>query len=362
MSALTIGTALSGGGGRDNAFDTIRLLAAASVILSHAFVLVDGSEFAEPLFQLSSGQMTIGRAAVAAFFVVSGLLISMSFDRSKSLSRFVSNRALRLFPGLWMCIFLLVFVAGPLLTTLPVLDYAQSRDTLGFMGSTLFFPLSQSIAGVFDGLPGSDAINGSLWTLKYEVACYVLGAFLMSTGRHRAIIVTLFWLAAMAAEPLIGDPLEQRGGTYYLAWMVWLFRFYGAGMLLYLWRNHIPLSKGTALVSLLVVIGGIFTPLLTELMATFGAYALIVAAFLSARWFKDLTASGDLSYGVYIYAFPVQQALVPMSLETSIPWLTNVLLATPVTFLLAALSWRFVERPALNLKARLQRKPSTANA
>ena len=239
-------------------WQTIRSVAKqATFILSHAFVLVDGSESAEPLFQLSSGQMTIGRAAVAAFFVVSGLLISMSFDRSKSLPRFVSNRALRLFPGLWVCIFLLVFVAGPLLTTLPVLDYVQSRDTLGFMGSILFFPLSQSIAGVFDGSPGSDAINGSLWTLKYEVACYVLGAFLMSTGRHRVIIVTLFWLAAMVAAPLIGDPLEQRGGTYYLAWMVWLFRFYGAGMLLYLWRDHIPLSKGTALACLPVVIGGI---------------------------------------------------------------------------------------------------------
>jgi peptidoglycan/LPS O-acetylase OafA/YrhL len=233
---------------------------------------------------------------------------------------------------------------------------------LGQLERGLFFPFSQSVEGVFDGLPGSDAINGSLWTLKYEVACYAFGTMLISTGKFRIAVVTACWLGAMVATRILGDPLEQSGATYYIAWMVWLFRFYGAGMLLYLLRDRIPLSIAPAMASLAVVIGSAFTPFFTESLATFGAYALIASAFLAARWFKDLTASGDLSYGVYIYAFPVQQALVPISLETSIPWLTNVLLATPVTFLLAALSWRFVERPALNLKARLQRKPATANA
>lgn len=99
MTGATFETGLSAKGGRDNAFDTIRLLAAATVIFSHAFVQVDGRELAEPLYRLTGGQITIGRSAVAAFFVVSGLLISMSFDRSRSLGRFVSNRALRLFPG-----------------------------------------------------------------------------------------------------------------------------------------------------------------------------------------------------------------------------------------------------------------------
>lgn len=354
MTIATLETGLLAKGGRDNAFDTIRLLAAASVIFSHAFVLVDGREIAEPLYRLTEGAITIGRGAVAAFFVVSGLLISMSFDRSRSLARFVSNRALRLFPGLWVCLILLVFVFGPILTTTPIGDYAKSRETLGFLGSFVFFPFSQSVAGVFDGLPGSDAMNGSLWTLKYEVACYVFGALLISTGRFRIAAVAVCWLASMIATRILGDPLEQSGPAYYFAWMVWLFRFYGAGMLLYLLKDRIPLSKGGALVCLAAVICSAFTPLFTETLATFGAYALIATAFLAARWFKTLTAQGDLSYGVYIYAFPVQQALVPCSLETPIPWLTNFLIATPITFLLAWLSWHFVERPALDLKSRFQ--------
>lgn len=362
MTGATFETGLSAKGGRDNAFDTIRLLAAATVIFSHAFVQVDGRELAEPLYRLTGGQITIGRSAVAAFFVVSGLLISMSFDRSRSLGRFVSNRALRLFPGLWVCLILLIFVFGPVMTTAPIGEYATSRETIGFLGSFLFFPLSQSVEGVFDGLPGSDAINGSLWTLKYEVACYAFGAMLISTGKLRIAVVTVCWLGAMVATRILGDPLEQSGVTYYIAWTAWLFRFYGAGMLLYLLRDRIPLSTPAAFACLAVVIGSAFTPFFTESLATFGAYALIASAFLAVRWFKDLTAKGDLSYGVYIYAFPVQQALVPWSLETPIPWLTNFLIATPITFLLAWLSWHFVERPALNLKSRFQGKRAAGKA
>lgn len=352
----TLGDQLTRSGARDNAFDTIRLLAAAAVIFSHAFVQVDGREISEPLFRLTEGQITIGRSAVAAFFVVSGLLISMSFDRTNSLERFVSNRALRLFPGLWVCLILLIFLFGPLMTTASISEYATSRETIGFIGSFLFFPFSQSVEGVFDGFPGSDAINGSLWTLKYEVACYAFGALLISTGRFRITVVAVCWIGSMLGTRILGDPLEQSGATYYLSWMVWLFRFYGAGMLFYLLRDRIPLSKPIAMACLAAALGSAFTPYFTECLATFGAYALIASAFLATRWFKDLTAKGDLSYGVYIYAFPVQQALVPFSLETPIPWITNFLIATPITFLLAWLSWHFVERPALNLKSRFQAK------
>lgn len=352
MRRATLGDCLSGPGVRDNAFDTIRLLAAAFVIFSHAFVLVDGRESAEPLYNLSDGQITIGRGAVAAFFVVSGLLISMSFERSKSWIKFTINRALRLLPGLWVCVLVLVLFFGPVMTRLPLPDYFQSPETLGFLGNLALIPRNHSIGGVFDGLPGSDAVNGSLWTLKYEVACYVFGALLLCAGRFKIGVTAALWICAMIAAPIIGDPLEQRGAAYHGAWMVWLFRFYGAGMLLYLLRDHIRLSKPAALVCFAVILAATFTPAYTEALAIFGSYALIASAFLAADWFKKITHRGDISYGVYIYAFPVQQALVPFSNETAVPWLTNAALSLPITLLLAALSWTFVEKPALALKNR----------
>lgn len=360
MTRTTLGDHLSGPGVRDNAFDTIRLLAAASVIVSHAFVLVDGRESVEPLYILSDGQITIGRGAVAAFFVVSGLLISMSFERSKTWIKFTMNRALRLLPGLWVCVLALVFLFGPIMTTLPLSDYFRSSETIGFFGNVAFFARSHSIAGVFDGLPGSDAVNGSLWTLKYEVASYVFGAALLCAGRFKTPATLIVWLAAMIATPFIGDPLQHHGAAYHGAWMVWLFRFYGAGMLLYLLRDRIPVSRPAAFACLAAILLATFTPAYTEALALFGSYALVATAFLASGWFKKLTHRGDLSYGVYIYAFPVQQALVPFSNETAVPWLTNAALSLPITFLLAGLSWHFVERPALALKNAFGSRKATA--
>ena len=358
----TLGEHLEGKALRNNAFDTIRLLAAASVIISHAFSLVDGYEINEPLFVASNGQITIGRSAVAAFFVVSGLLISLSFDRSPSWHRFVTNRALRLFPALWVCLLLTVFVFGAAATTVPLSEFLGSRETWGFMGNAVFLQLNPSLPGVFDGHPESDSFNSSLWTLKYEVACYVIGAIMLSFGKLRLQLVAIAWFGAMIATPIIGNPIGQHGFMYYLAWLVWLFRFYGAGMLLYLLRDRIPVAKGPALVSLALVLLATFTPVYTEALAMFGAYALIAAAFLASGWFKRLTHRGDLSYGVYIYAFPVQQFFVPFSNETAVPWLTNVALSLPVTFFLAWLSWHFVERPALSLKTVIGARKTAARS
>lgn len=363
MANSTLGAHLTGAAARDNAFDTIRLLAAASVIISHAFVLVSGQESVEPLYILSDGQITIGRAAVAAFFVVSGLLISMSFERSKSWFKFATNRALRLLPGLWVCILLLVVLFGPIVTTLPLPQYFQSTETIGFFGNVVFLARSHSIGGVFEGLPGGDAINGSLWTLKYEVASYVFGALLLCAGRLKTLFTLAAWLLAMIATPIIGDPLHHGGAAYHGAWMVWLFRFYGAGMLLYLLRDRIAVAKTPALACLAAILLATFTPLYTEVLAIFGSYALVALAFLASGWFKRLTHRGDLSYGVYIYAFPVQQLFVPISNQTAIPWLTNIALSLPVTFTLAALSWHFVEHPALALKGMLTaRKKATQSS
>lgn len=362
MTHSTLGAHLTGAAARDNAFDTIRLIAAASVIFSHAFVLTTGQTSDQPLYDASNGQITLGHAAVAAFFVVSGLLISMSFERSKSWFKFAMNRALRLLPGLWACIAVLVLLFGPVLTSLPIREYFQSSETVGFVGNVAFLARSHSIAGVFDGLPSGDAINGSLWTLKYEVASYVFGALLLCAGRFQIALVAAAWVAAMVATPIFGHPLEHGGAAYHLAWMAWLFRFYGAGMLLYLLRDRIRIATVPAFACLGVIIVATFTPVYTEALAIFGSYALVASAFLASGWFKRLTQRGDLSYGVYIYAFPVQQLFVPISNDTAIPWLTNTALSLPVTFLLAWLSWQFVERPALLLKSVISARKDAAHS
>lgn len=346
----TLGQSLSSTNARDNAFDSIRLFAASAVIISHSFALTRGADLTEPLFRLTQGQATIGLSAVGIFFVVSGVLISMSFDRSKTAARFALNRALRLFPGLWVCILLTVFVLGPMLTVLSLTDYLTSEQTWRFLAALAFWPFSSGMGGMFPDNPYPHAVNGSLWTLKYEVACYIGGALLLLTGRWRRALVLLAWGVSMIATILLRDPHQHSGLLYHVAQLLWLFRFYGAGMLCYLYRDRISLNTGYGWLAALGVVLAIATPLFTEALALGGAYAVLVLAFHAPRWFKRLTRKGDMSYGVYIYAFPVQQALVPFSLSLSWPALANMALAFPITLGLAWLSWLYVEAPALRFK------------
>jgi len=346
----TLGQSLSGPDARDNAFDSIRLFAASAVILSHSFALTRGSDLTEPVFRLTQGQATIGLSAVAIFFIVSGLLISMSFDRSKTAARFALNRALRLFPGLWVCILLTVFVLGPIVTVLPLTDYLASEQTWRFLGALIFWPFSPGMGGVFPEHPYAHAVNGSLWTLKYEVACYIGGALLLSSGRWRRALVLLAWGVSMIGTILLRDPHQHSGLLYHVAQLLWLFRFYGAGMLCYLYRDRIPLQSGYGWLAALGVVLAMATPFFTEALALGGAYFVLILAFHAPRWFKRLTRKGDMSYGVYIYAFPIQQALVPFSLSLRWPALANMTLAFPIVLSLAWLSWHYVEAPALRFK------------
>ncbi len=348
----TLGSHLTGPCARTNGFDSIRLLAACAVIVSHGFALTYGSDAAEPLYRASNGQSTIGLTAVGIFFSVSGVLISMSFDRSRDIRIFAINRALRLFPGLWVCLGLTLFLLGPLLTHVPLKLYVTSQETLGFLGNAVFLPGSHGMAGMFPNHPLPNAVNGSLWTLKYEVTCYIAGTVMLSLGAGRRVLILAAWVVALGATRWLGHPSEHSGVQYHIAYLLWLFRFYGAGMILYLWRDKIPLSSRAGWVALALCVAAIWSHWFNEALALFGSYGLMVLAFHAWPGFRRLTAGADLSYGAYIYAYPLQQLFIPVSLTLGWPVLANIALALPVTLLIAWASWTWVESPCLRLKPR----------
>ncbi len=320
---------------RDNGFDTIRLLAAAAVLVSHSFAL---TAFAEPLEDLGRG-VTLGTMAVGGFFVISGLLITMSAER-RGTGPFLRQRARRLMPALLVCVFACT-VVGALLTGLPVGRYWTSLQTVQFLGNAVFLPVSQALPGVFTDQPNG-AANGSLWTLKFEVACYAVSFAFARLRFARRTILLAGWIASLIlSRHFTGD---EGGVWFFVERTAWLFRFYGAGMLLYAFRDRIALRAHWALAALALVALSPLVGLFAEAAATLGAYALIVAAYRAPRWFRAVTARGDISYGVYLYAFPIQQLLVPLSLKSPVPWLTNLALALPLTILAGVTSWLLVER------------------
>lgn len=330
MTTATLGNANA----RDNGFDTVRLLAAAAVLVSHAFALTG---YREP-FEGIARSMSLGQIAVAVFFVTSGLLITMSADRRTPVE-FGVQRAKRIMPALIACVVLCVTL-GMAVTTMPTESYLASRTTWQFIGNAVFLPVGYGLPGVFSD-HANPAVNGSLWTLKFEIACYVVSFLFARWDRWRLPLLIAGWVASLVLSHSLTN--GETGVMFYIERFAFLFRFYGAGMLLYAFRNRVPLRADLALVSFALVCLSPLLGLFAEAAATLGTYALIVAAYRAPSWFRAITRKGDISYGVYLYAFPIQQLLVPISMKSAAPWLTNIVLALPFTLIAGILSWLIVE-------------------
>ncbi|MEE4199812.1 acyltransferase family protein [Erythrobacter sp.] len=344
---------------RANGFDTIRLIAAIAVILSHAFPLTGATE---PLEWASGGQITIGALAVSIFFLISGYLIPASLDRG-SLARYATKRAMRIMPALVAAVLVCVAALGPLVTKLSIGAYFGDPATWRFLGHAVFLPVGFDLPGVFTAQPLS-AVNGSLWSLKYEVACYILVPIAFAFGALRRVVVVLGWLASFAIAWAI--PEGTGGVFYFLDLFAQLYRYFGTGMLLYLFADRIPLRRDWALWAVIACGFAILTPFFAEAMATLGAYAIVYFAYHCPQWFRDVTARGDISYGVYVYAFPIQQLFVPLSLggilgALAAPWAVNFLIALPLSLLAGLVSWVAIEKPFLLLgRSRRPVRPSLA--
>ena len=183
--------------GRDNHLNLIRMVAAMAVLVSHAFPIALGEGAAEPLEALTG--MALGGHAVAVFFILSGLLIARSFDRGSSHIRFLVARFLRLFPALIVVLVLTVLI-GATVSELSPGVYFATMDTLTYIPRNLSLAFLQySLPGVFVENPGGSVINGSLWTLFYEVVCYiaVFGLGLIGLLRKRAVFTAIFGAIAI---------------------------------------------------------------------------------------------------------------------------------------------------------------------
>ena len=343
-------------GDRNNNLNLIRLIAAAAVLVSHAFPITLGAGTDEPLERLTG--LSLGGHAVAVFFVLSGLLIARSFDRASSRVRFVAARVMRLFPALAIVLMLTV-LAGALVTTLDPGPYFTASATILYVPRNLsLYFMQYSLPGVFEDNPMGSAINGSLWTLFYEVVCYV-GVFILGVLgilRRRGAFTLVF--AGLAAAFIASIDWAPEGGLAYRLDLLMHLAFpFGIGVLAYVWRERLPIDGRIAAgLWLLPALAGGTGELLPAIMVAV-AYSTIWFGFAVKGPLLAYNRVGDYSYGLYIYAFPVQQAWVYL-----FPGMTpsqNMLASLPVAMALAALSWFAVERRALAqvdpLAVRLQR-------
>jgi peptidoglycan/LPS O-acetylase OafA/YrhL len=335
-----------GPGRPTNNFDALRFWAALAVLWSHAIPISEGSEANEPLFALSAGQTTAGSIAVTMFFVISGYLITKSFERSHSSWRFVKARALRIMPAFLVVLLLLAFIVGPIVTTLPLASYVRSSEVYRYVLLQAAFLSFPDLPGVFAENP-LPYINGSLWTLRYEVICYV-AVFLLGICRllNRWVLLGLY--CAGLVFLLFHEHGRVSDGMHLMPTKnaVDLGTKFLAGALIYKWR--LSLLPSVALGALGIGVACLFLGHFATAGRTVIPYLVMYLALGMSLRLPSPIKLGDLSYGTYIYAWPVKQLIVLIGGQPA--WWMVAGLATPIVLLLAWLSWHLIEKVALSYK------------
>lgn len=329
-----------------NNFDFLRFCLATLVILSHSYALTRGSEATEPVSILTRGQTNSGELGVHGFFVISGFLVTHSWLRSRGTLDFVRKRLSRIYPGYAVAVLVCALLVVPLASARAgVFDGAWVKSTT--------FGLATFRGVEYPGLfPAnvSHAVNGSLWSISYEAWCYVGVLALGVTGalRRPVLLLPLLAVSITASVVIWGGGYRFHGGIVGRilgapwAWAR-LLPYFVSGMLFYLYRERIAFTVPLAGLALAVLAAAVFVPEgLRATMPLAGSYLLFALAFTPRLRLHGWAKPGDFSYGIYLYAFPLQQ-LILQRLGT-IPPLALFALATPAAIVCGAASWHGVER------------------
>jgi peptidoglycan/LPS O-acetylase OafA/YrhL len=333
-------------GSRRNNFTAIRFLLAWMVIFAHSFALQPVPGMDMPLGFLLQGSTTTGQMAVDGFFAISGFLVAGSLV-NRGLIDYVLSRALRLLPALIVCVFLTVFLLGPFVTNLPVTEYFSKSETYKYLKNALAFPFAvYTLPGVFEGNAAA-GVNGSLWSIPYEVRCYMLlGAVgllgFLGNRKHGNVLftVTAFVLLLSYVDPELFNILQHVSSAL-LCFVI--------GVLFFCNRNKLVLDGRLALLTLLALYLSFGEPWFRYVYPLAWTYFLFWLAYRTPFLNID-ERIGDCSYGIYIYAFPIQQ-LTAFLTPSGTPY-TNMIISTAVVIPMALLSWKYIEKPALALKGR----------
>ncbi|MBX3653175.1 MAG: acyltransferase [Ramlibacter sp.] len=328
----------------------LRIFAASLVIHGHSFALAATGSGQRDFADSHLGYRYSGDIAVAMFFVISGFLVTGSLERRAHLRSFLLARAARLFPGLLVCLLFSALVLGPIVTTVPLAQYFHSDIPWKYIASNALMVENRwFLPGVFESNRYGAAVNGSLWTLPVEARMYLGLAVLW--GAHalvRKAWVTLIVAAAMAWSYAYPGGASSSAN----AEAVRLAAFFAVGTGLYLSRRWVPLNTWVfAAMSVLTwrLHGTKFYELSFSACICYGVmWCAYIPRLHQLRWL------GDISYGTYLYGWLVQQMLARS--YPALPPLSMMALALPLTWFIAALSWRFVERPAADWAKSFQRK------
>lgn len=338
-------------------FAWLRVIGACIVVAEHSAPLTDPNRVT---LLPEDWRLSFGYIALMGFFAMSGYQISDSWSRDPVTWRYVFKRVLRIMPPLLVVVLITVLVIGPLFTALSADEYFSAEQTWRYLGLTpLLFTMQHGLPGVFTDNPYSWSVNGSLWTLPLEVIGYVI---VLCFGLARAIGASRLLLVPLLAGLIALDSKYQSSIDYLgnvgavaevpVGPLVTFMIPFVIGMALHAYRDRISLRPRVAWILLVTWAILHWTPLDRYALPFMAGYGAIV---LAHHWPKRLEVDGRWvygSYGLYIWAFPIQQMLIVAGVRNL--WLLMAL-AVPLSYICGTLSWNLVEAPTQRLRKLLPR-------
>ena len=336
-------------GCHDNSFHLIRFVLASAVVFSHSFPLVG---CAEPDQFWFGNLLNFGRIAVDGFFLLSGFLIAQSYLNCNDAQQFLVRRVRRIYPGFAAAWLVSVFVVGPLGGSLSIRGYFAAQNWRHLLCNAAVLGSPTRIAGVFAGAPYAH-VNSSLWSIRYEFLCYVLTLALGMSG-----LLTRRWLVVgLAATVQIAYLVQIQVGSITMGpgWLILapvlrLASFFLAGVTFCLYREHLSrpvwVLVGAGLVSVLALRS---LEVSQAVVPWLGGLALLGLGARSSRLGRWFDGWPDVSYGIYLYSWPIQKLLVAAG--TSSSW-GLFALSLPLSIAAGYLSWTLIEKPCLTWKLR----------
>lgn len=339
---------------KNNNFNLLRLAAAIAVLAGHCFPLATGLE-ANFWIGHHLG-ISLGSVAVDIFFITSGFLVTGSLLSNKDTIKFIKARTLRVYPALLVMLFFTTIFIGAYFTKLQTTDYFTNHDTYWYLlkNASLITGVSFTLPGVFETNPYKIAVNGSLWTLPYEIWMYSalaliwLALSVFSTLRLRIFKITIIIFALLSL--VIYNSINLSDSRYFQ--LIKLFAMFFSGATYFVLQKRIILSLPLfCFTSIALGVSMLNKDVFHVVYSLTLTYLLICAAYMPAGRIRAFNRIGDYSYGVYIYAFPVQQSVAAIFPIISVGEM--LLISLLFTFAFAALSWHLIEKPSLALKTRV---------
>jgi peptidoglycan/LPS O-acetylase OafA/YrhL len=330
-----------------NSFNLVRLIAAALVIVSHSFLIPYGLGSKEPLQSLTS--LTLGQHAVHVFFVISGLTLCRSITLQPSMALYARARLLRIVPALIGFGLFFAFVMGPLATSVTLGRYFSDTNTWLYpLSVPINFQQAAAPPLVFQKVPIAGAINNPLWTIKYEIFAYLSLGIFAALGALRKARYSVVALIVTAFFSIVLQPYQDENGLGALFQAAKFSFCFLLGVVLSLFGKSVPINPIWLFFTVLLALLASRSPAALVAFIVLDAHVAIVVGSSNFGWLTLWTQQNDISYGTYIYGWPIQQFAITVFPALGAFGLGAVSIFATIG--LGYLSWKVIEQPALRLK------------